>query len=341
MHILSMGVLSVCSAQGFVISLDYTYDENNFFGNATAKAALEQAAADISAAITTPLSAVTTDSVTFNGTGDTATLINRGSFTNPATDAAENRDFSLNPIAADTYVIYVGSRIISGSVLGQGGAGFGLGASGTGPGGNISQSTVDGASELFENTFVRGGLEYATLSSTLGGSTFSATTGLTVGNLWFDHDTNNDGSLDDATTLDGSWQFDHTTGVASAKNDLYSVALHEMLHAVGIGTGDSWNANVLGTDWIGAEVNAANGGSGAGIIQAGGGHFASGLMSTRIDNGAAQEAAMDPEIITGTRKFLTQIDLAALRDMGLQTIPEPSNLLLFSLASLFCLRRKR
>jgi hypothetical protein len=47
-------------------------------------------------------------------------------------------------------------------------------------------------------------------------------------------------------------------------------------------------------------------------------------MSTRISDGAAQEAVMDPTLTQGTRKSLTALDLAFLRDIGYTTItPTP------------------
>jgi hypothetical protein len=43
-------------------------------------------------------------------------------------------------------------------------------------------------------------------------------------------------------------------------------------------------------------------------------------MSRSIVNGAMQEVAMDPNITTGTRKYLTTLDLAFLRDIGYSTV---------------------
>src|SRR5262249_46284022 len=40
-------------------------------------------------------------------------------------------------------------------------------------------------------------------------------------------------------------------------------------------------------------------------------------------DGAAQEAAMSPSITTGTRKDITRLDLAFLRDLGWQTVAYP------------------
>jgi hypothetical protein len=84
---------------------------------------------------------------------------------------------------------------------------------------------------------------------------------------------------------------------------------------------------------------------GTGVINAAGDHFAENLMSVRLSDGLAQEVVMDPDLLNGTRKELTQLDLAVLRDLGFSTvtaIPEPSGLFALTVAgSLIALRRRR
>lgn len=65
--------------------------------------------------------------------------------------------------------------------------------------------------------------------------------GITVGNLWFDSDTDNNGSRDNNATLSNFWHYDADTPVEAGKTDLYSVALHEILHVMGVGTSQTWN----------------------------------------------------------------------------------------------------
>jgi hypothetical protein len=152
---------------------------------------------------------------------------------------------------------------------------------------------------------------------------YSIDVGISYGSLSLDWDGNNNGAKDNDTDLGNYWHFNHTTPVAAGKNDLYSVALHEMLHAIGIGSSDTWDSKVSGTSWTGSNVIALQG-SGAGLINGAGDHIASGVMSTRISDGAAQEAVMDPTLTQGTRKSLTALDLAFLRDIGYTTItPTP------------------
>ena len=135
--------------------------------------------------------------------------------------------------------------------------------------------------------------------------------------------------------------------MAAGLHDFYSVALHELLHAVGFGTSATWDSLVSGTDYLGTEGIAANGGNGVGLVNGGGDHLAMGAMSLRILDEVLQEAALNPDLTVGTRKYLTEPDLAVMRDLGLKTfpvsaVPEPSSLALFALCGTsFCGRRRR
>lgn len=262
------------------------------------------------------------------------------SYTNPSTGVGET--IADTTLAANEIRIFAGSRLLGGSTLGQagpGGGGFAItGFVGAG-------STVDAVTnaEMLDQHGRGDGPTMFTLSGNVAGADYSFGVGATIGNLWFDEDTNNDGTADSAALLDANWHFDHTTPVASGKNDFYSVALHETLHALGIGGSESWDALVSGTSFLGAEVIALNG-SGTGVINPAGNHFAAGLMSTRLSDGMSQEVVMDPNITTGTRKELTFLDVAALQDIGFSVtaVPEPSSLLaLTMLGAGGALRRRR
>lgn len=166
-----------------------------------------------------------------------------------------------------------------------------------------------GAAESLSNAaMLRGG---GPVMGTLNGSsTFGATTAnysLGYGALF--------GSL--SMDSDSVWHYDHTTAVGGGENDFYSAA-DEMLHAIGIGTSDTWESN----EWHQLDRHQCHQshGSGTGLIDAGGAHIANGTMSTRISDGLAQEAVMDPTITVGTRKSLTELDLAFLRDLGYTTV---------------------
>ena len=119
------------------------------------------------------------------------------------------------------------------------------------------------------------------------------------------------------------------------------MALHEILHAIGYGASETWDSLKSGTSWTGPEAIAANGGSGIGLVNGGGDHLAPNTMSTTINGGVSQEVVMDPNLTVGTRKYLTELDLAVLRDLGYSTIPEPSSGLLLLCGACFTLRRRR
>jgi hypothetical protein len=132
------------------------------------------------------------------------------------------------------------------------------------------------------------------------------------------------GSISFSSTA--SWYFDSapsTNESFAGLNDFYSVALHETGHVLGIGTADSWFANVSGATFTGAASMAAFGGLVP--LEADGGHWASDTMSTIYGTSTAQEAAMDPDLTTGTRKVFTTLDMAGLQDVGwtLAAVPEP------------------
>jgi hypothetical protein len=57
-------------------------------------------------------------------------------------------------------------------------------------------------------------------------------------------------------------------------------------------------------------------------------------MSTVFGTATAQEAAMDPDLTSGTRKMLTALDAAALTDIGwnVAAVPEPTSALFAAFA---------
>jgi len=334
---------------GAVIAIDFSHDTNGLFSPAgnpthylTARAAVEAAGTDLSAAITSTLAEVSTgtspsvDSIAGSAGSTTATLDWDARYTHPNTGASETIASPTpgGPVGFNTVTVFAGSRLLSGSTLGQGGpggAGFGLGVSGF----ESELNDAIDAMETASNSYMTrgGGPTIGTIdgSITLGSTTanYSLSYGSLLGNLWFDADTDNDGFLDSSGTLAGSWHFDHTTAVAAGKSDLYSVAIHEMAHAIGFGTSESWDGDVSGTVWTGAEANGLYGGSVPLSVDLA--HIDEGITGTTVapssgvlaSGGVTQEALMDPTLTVGARKILTDLDLAMLEDIGWSAIPEP------------------
>ncbi len=305
------------------IQIDYTHD--TFFGsNATAMAALEAAAADISAAITTALTP-TVDSVEQTVNTATVSFDFEYNYTNPTTGLEETFDPTV--VAADTVVIFAGARHISGTAIGVGGpGGAGYASSASTSSLNDFGFALSAAETAAHNNLQRGA---GPTLGTLDGSfdfdppnptyPFSFDYGSAIGNITFDTDTDNNGVTDSEIVLNDFWHFDHTAPVPFTKFDFYSVALHELLHAVGFGTADSWDDLASGTNWSGSEVIALLG-SGTNVLDSDSSHIKEGTMSPSIVDGAMQEVVLDPSITNGDRKFLTELDLAFLRDIGWDTI---------------------
>ena len=313
------------------ITIDVNFATGTLFSSSAdfdAKAAISAAAADVSTAITTSLNAITNDVVMgVNGT-TIATFDTSFFYTNPSTGASET--ITSATIAADTITVFVGTRnITTGNTLGVGGSGgaiAGLTDFGGPPSGWVG--AVANAEAQLNTRYARGGgptigTSSGTTSYGFPGqeitANYSLDYGISVGNLWFDVDEDNNGSKDSPTDLADYWHWDHTSDVTPGENDLYSVALHEILHAIGIGSSNSWDDLTTGTTWNGSEVQAITG-SGAGLVHSDGSHIASSVMSTRISDGETQEVVMDPTITTGMRNELTVLDLAFLRDIGYETI---------------------
>lgn len=327
------------------IVVDYSNDSNNFFiNNPTARLALEAAVSDLNNVLNLALGSINSDTTVGNSGGGTELTWNFDyRYTNPSTGTIET--IADSRLADNELRIFVGARNLGGSLLGQGGpTGIRWQISGTLGAGSASDAVL--AAQAAHQHGRMDGPVISTASGNVAGANYSFDIGPTIGNLWFDQDTDNNGVADSSSTLEQNWHFDHTAPVAAGKSDFYSVALHEILHSIGIGTADSWDALVSGTEWLGTEVVALNG-TGAGLIDSGSGHFASGVMSTRLSDGAAQEVVMSPSILNGTRKELTALDLAMLRDIGygnagVTAIPEPSG---FAVVAMVCatvsLRRRR
>ena len=312
------------------IVLDFTGD-TFFASNPVARAALEQAAADINGAVDFSwLGAVTDDTITGTNGGSSADFTFTKTYFDPATGLSTAVPNTQLPVGQVT--VFAGARTFAGNILGEGNAG------GTNIAVNITDAmdgTLPGAlaNAVANEQHSRGSAPVVvTAGGAIAGTNVSFAQGLHSGSVAFNDAAN--------------WHFDHTTAVAAGLNDFYSVAIHELLHVIGFGTSESWDALISGTNYLGANGIAVNGGSGTGLAAPDGDHLAFGTTSPRIIDGVLQEVALDPNLTLGTRKLLTELDLAVLRDIGLKTfpivIPEPSSLTLLALGGLaLCGRRRK
>lgn len=120
------------------------------------------------------------------------------------------------------------------------------------------------------------------------------------------------GSISFNTLTD--WNFSVSSGPAFSEYDFYSVAVHELAHLLGFGTADSFYHLVSGGNFNGATT-------GTQPLFGDEAHWAPGLMSSV--NGIPQETAMDPDIANGQRKHFTDLDFAAMDDIGWQVTAVP------------------
>lgn len=108
---------------------------------------------------------------------------------------------------------------------------------------------------------------------------------------------------------------DITTDADISGFDFYSVAVHELGHLLGFGTANSYYNRVSGGVFTGPAVTALTGSSQAVTND---GHWATGLSY------GGRETAMTPAIAAGVRKQFTELDFAAMKDIGwaVSAVPE-------------------
>jgi hypothetical protein len=112
-------------------------------------------------------------------------------------------------------------------------------------------------------------------------------------------------------TFDSSrnWYFGTSaSGLGSNQVDLYSIAVHELGHTLGLGMAPSWQNQVSGGTFVGPASESVYGGPVP--LSPDAAHWADGLTV----NG--QPVALDPVLLAGARVQLSSLDLAALRDIG-------------------------
>ncbi|SEK55786.1 matrixin family metalloprotease [Nitrosovibrio tenuis] len=115
-----------------------------------------------------------------------------------------------------------------------------------------------------------------------------------------------------------NWYFDPDTRTDESfanQYDFYSVATHELGHVLGFGTSQSFTNLNSGGLFTGTAVHDLLGYNPP--LSSDGGHWQQGLTYL------GQEVAMDPSILAGQRKHFTELDYAAMKDIGWQVAPIP------------------
>jgi hypothetical protein len=322
--IVALGCLAVqtlvlsSSTRAINITISYQYDTNNFFNTQQKKDVLQAAASRFSSVITESLTA---ESLLDNN------VDGRIGFTHPGTGlqheisaaASTASDFLVTnagagpaneyrgpwSIGASEWILYAGGRNLTSAAEG-----------GTGTGTNLTTVFSDGGSHINRG--------------------FRATG--TVQNLpvW--------GGVISFDTMGTAWHFDPNTTPGAGTIDFYSIALHEIGHALGLSAASTdWDILKSGSNFQGAETiaayNADNGTSVSSINQVSSTnrHWQDGVYDSRIfANGdpklnstvglaGMQDLLMEPtaNFTASVKRFeLTNVDVAALRDLGWSTLPQ-------------------
>lgn len=331
--------LCAANAHAFNILVDYTFDTNGFFNTPEKRAAMQAAADRFARIIDSPLTAVNANYM--GGTQDW-----RVGFTHPGTGA----DFEISTapnLAGDAIVMSGGAsanvydpnfslpqdtwRLFAGGRAGLGSAGVG----GTGTGTNFNAAFTD----------PQGPMRRGVISETPG-------------------DTINDlpawgGSISFDSAL--MWHFDLATTAPFSATDFYSIALHEVGHALGLST--PWNQWMdSGASYVGARAvaayNADNGTSltSLSLEAAFDEHWkdntydsfvftlgSPNLIGT-VSAGTRQDLLMEPiaDFTASVMRFeVTNVDAAALRDIGWSLIPEPSSAVFVILTGAWAAGKRR
>ncbi|MCG8600490.1 MAG: matrixin family metalloprotease [Verrucomicrobiales bacterium] len=305
------------------IVIDYTYDTNNFFNTQAKRDALQAVADRYSEIIEGNLAAVE-PSGTMSGTSpgwrigfkhpgtgdsiDLSTAANAG--TDPLNSSGENpaEVYGFPGLSADQWILFAGGRPQ---------ASAGSGGTGTGTNFTTTFDDVHGPMHRGFNDNTPGANSVFDLPRW--GGSISFNTGET-------------------------WHFDLTTAAPFGSVDFYSIALHEIGHALGLSTAFNQFPTDGAGKYTGADgIAAFNGDNGSSVSflslqSAGNRHFADDVHKSFVfsagtpvsvgvvPTGTRQDLVMDPvAFFSGQqqRLELTNVDVAALRDLGWETLDAP------------------
>lgn len=280
------------------INVDYRYDSTNFFGSGNpqgaaaggqARAAVEAAAAMLSQSLEDPLIGFSVPE-RFTGASPGSFVEWGLSFENPTT--ASPTTLTNETLGTEELLVFVGTKNFGGTTLATAGTG-GLTLNSGGLFAPTEITQINGITSQFSQTADQRGQ-----SDGLPGW---------GGTISFDRS--------------NTWQFNPNQAPSTGENDLYSVALHEMMHVLGFGISDPspdfdtpWENLIVGNRFAGSEATASNGSRP--IVVDGNAHWSASLTSQVYNGGAQQTPLMAAVIPPGTRVELTELDAAALSDIG-------------------------
>lgn len=286
------------SAQAVSIQFDYRFDNRGFFTDLSSGEPLAERRALLDLA-----------ALPFAGFGDSLAAIAPQSgdewsvsFTHPSLGGQAAPTVTNLEVAADTLTVFVGGSVSGPGVLGFATTGFDL--------------TVTGSSAFVDSVLTRG------QPNAIGAN--ATDYGTWGGTIWFN--ARND------------WYFGaDAAGLTPGRPDFLTTATHELAHILGVGSADSWLAQVDAQGrFVGQQSVEAHGGPVP--LEAIGAHWARGTSS--FVAGQAQQTLMDPGTIPGQREYPTDLDYAGLADIGWQVsaVPEAGSAtsMLAGLAGMFC-----
>jgi hypothetical protein len=317
------------SASALMIKFDYTYDDNKFFGEkgSIQRDVLQHAGEYWGTRINDNLTAAISTQPGVQSYDVNIRHPSTGAKIGTGNDATPDERLNNFSVQKNEYIIYVGARNLGASTLGT--ASFGGSGNIWGDLNNFTTRGQTGAELDNPNP--------TDFSSWGGWASFDNKNST---NWYFDEDTSTfDAREQGALFLEG-------------KTDFFSVALHEIGHVLGIGTARTWDIQqeVQGEDIIftGLNVNEVATGD-VFLVDGERDHFVDGTMGFGGGLFQDQEALMDPSAVDPTafltRKLPTNLDLAALQDVGWEVtaVPVPPSLILFlsGCAGLISIARKK
>ncbi len=282
------------------IIFDYSYDTGNYFGDEQ-RYIMEQVAYVFESRITSGFSSTRPEDIT-GATGVTANLY----FRNPTTQSIVEPVIGSGSLTADgneigkenELIIFLGARntgFSSSSVL-------------------ASASATNSYVSSYSSTSARDAWN-ARKNSKDTTSVFQPVAGSSQVNstksFYFDTD---------LTT--------HTDAEVSGKVDFYTVMVHEIGHIMGFNTHNAWNANLSGSDWIGAEAmkeyslqNPPNC-EAVPLVSSTNPHWNLGLDYNKVNCGC--HPSMLPSVSSNKRTTFSDLDFALLKDIGYSISDNPT-----------------